>query len=83
MIAVEFPQANCILAKDQPEYDPLPVHIDVVDPARPMTCCFQLNKEEIDEIVKTGKIWFTQLTFGQLFHPISMSTQNPFIKDQN
>lgn len=36
-----------------------------------MTCCFQLNKEEIDEIIRTGVLWHTQ-------QAISMSTQNPF-----
>jgi hypothetical protein len=43
-----------------------------------MTACFELNKEEIDEIVRTGRIWHTQYTFGSTFQPIRMSTQNPF-----
>lgn len=41
-------------------------------------CCFELNKEEIDEIIRTGKIWHIQCTFWGAFQPISMSTQNPF-----
>lgn len=45
-----------------------------------MTCCFELNREEIDEIVRTGKLWHTQQVFGGSFQPISMSTQNPFIE---
>lgn len=40
--------------------------------------CFELNKEEIDEIVRTGRIFFTTLTFWQPYQPINMSTQNPF-----
>lgn len=40
--------------------------------------CFELNKEEIDEIVKTGRIFFTTLTFWQPYQPINMSTTNPF-----
>ena len=47
-----------------------------------ITCCFQLNKEEIEEIVRTGKIWHTQMLFGSNFQPIIMSTQNPF-KDES
>lgn len=44
-----------------------------------MTACFQLNKEEIDEIVASGgKLWYTQCLFGNNFQPVSMSTQNPF-----
>jgi hypothetical protein len=78
MISVEFPQVNCALAKDQEEYETLHVFVDTTIPERPMTACFQLNKEEIDEIVRTGKLWYTQYTFGHLFQPVSMSTQNPF-----
>ena len=47
-----------------------------------MTACFELNKEEIDEIIRTGKIWHTQMLFGANFQPIIMSTQNPF-KDES
>lgn len=43
-----------------------------------MTACFKLNKEEIEEIVRTGKLWHTQMLFGANFQPILMSTQNPF-----
>lgn len=43
-----------------------------------MTACFQLNKEEIDEIVKTGKVWYTQMLFGNNFQPVVLSTENPF-----
>lgn len=46
-----------------------------------MTCCFELNKEEIEEIVKTGKLWHTQYLFGKSFQPINMSSQNPFEND--
>lgn len=93
MRAVKFDQANVNLAEGQDEYETLPIYavIDedgnprrnkdggLFDPQGEMTCCFELNKEEIDEIVRTGKIWHTQLTFWQPFQPISMSTQNPFI----
>lgn len=44
-------------------------------------CCFELNKEEIDEIILTGKVWLTQCTFWNPFQPINMTTQNPFIKE--
>ena len=96
MIAIDFPQRNLELAKDQPEYETLPVYCEMKEitmPNRPgdpqnalmtrsvpwsMTACFQLNKEEIDEIVRTGCLWYTQHLFGNNFQPISMSTQNPF-----
>ena len=82
MKAIEFPQANEILAKDQPQYQPLPVHIDTTDPSTPFTVCFELSDEEINEIVRTRKLWHTQVTFGQRFHPIMMTTQNPFVNQE-
>jgi hypothetical protein len=48
-----------------------------------MTACFELNKEEIDEIVRTGKIWHTQMLFGDQFQPILMTTQNPFVQTKD
>lgn len=80
MKAIEFAQQTAILAKDQPEYQPLPVHIDHGDKMVPMTCCFELSPEEIKEINETGKLWYTQSTFGQPFQPIRMATSNPFRK---
>lgn len=44
-----------------------------------MTACFELNKEEIDEIVATGKLWYRQCLYGGNFQPVMMSTQNPFL----
>lgn len=78
MKAITFPQVTVNLAEDQEQYETLPVHIDLIQPETPVTCCFELSREEIDEIVRTGKIWHTQWTFGNLFQPIRMSTQNPF-----
>lgn len=80
MISIEFPQANIPLAKDQPEYETLYVHVDPNDPTLSMTACFELSDEEIVELVKTRKLWYTQLTFGQPFQPVRMSTQNPFVQ---
>lgn len=78
MEAIEFPEQTLVLAKDQPEYTPLPVHISD-DNTKAMTCCMKLSPEELEEMNRTGVLWLTQLTFGQHFHPIRMSTINPFI----
>jgi hypothetical protein len=79
MDAIEFPEVNVILAKDQPEYVPLPVFVDGRDEMKPVTACFKLTPEELEEINRTGVLWYTQCTFGNAFHPVRMSTQNPFI----
>ena len=43
-----------------------------------MTACFELTEEEKAEIAATGKLWYTQITFGKPFQPVRLSTQNPF-----
>lgn len=78
MKAVEFEGVNIVLGKDQPQYQPLPAMIDTEAEGVPITCCFELSDEELDEIKSTGKIWYTVLSFGQNFYPINMSTKKPF-----
>lgn len=81
MLAIEFPEQTHVLAKDQPQYTPLPVHINTNDESVPMTACFQLSPEELAEVnANGGKFFFTQLTFGNAFQPIRMSVSNPFIQ---
>lgn len=78
MKAVPFEGHNVILAKDQPQYQQLPVLHEKNREGQPMTACFQLEQYEIDQLNKTGLLWTTQWTFGQPFQPISMSTACPF-----
>jgi len=78
MKAVPFEGHNTILAKDQPQYQQLPVLHEKDREGQPMTACFQLEQHEIDQLNKTGLLWSTQWTFGQPFQPISMSTACPF-----
>ena len=78
MKSVDFPQANIALAKDQPQYQTLYVYCNRESPQVPMTMCFELSQEEVNEIVRTGKLYFTQITFGKPFSPINMSVLSPF-----
>ena len=72
MKASKFPGHNVIVAKDQPEYQQLPAYHNKDNGT--LTFCFELTKEEIDEVVSTGKIWFQQLTFNRPMNPIRLST---------
>jgi hypothetical protein len=94
MQPIEFSQQTTILAKNQPQYTPLPVHIKYEEREVPhpnfkgvttkanipweLTACFELSPEEIGEICRTGKVWYAQCVFGNQFQPIRLSTQNPF-----
>jgi hypothetical protein len=92
---VEFPQVTSILAKNQPEYTPIPVHckkkIGVFTASNgekfnkefvnAMICCLELTDEQIAELVKTKRIWYQQLLFGNNFQPMFLSTKDPFIEE--
>jgi hypothetical protein len=64
---VEFPEQMVVLAKDQPQYQPLPIHVGEQATA---TSCWRLSVDELAEIQRTGVIWIQVITFGQGFHPI-------------
>jgi hypothetical protein len=78
MLPIEFPQQTDVLAKDQPQYQPLPVHVGSRENGFPMTACFELTDAEIAEMIATRKLWYTQTTFGRPFQPVYLSTHNPF-----
>jgi hypothetical protein len=90
MKSVKFPEVNLALAEEQVEYETLHVYVEpkiVPHPTVPgkevtiaysMTSCFELTDAEIEEIVKTRKVWHRQMTFGNQFQPILMTTQDPF-----
>lgn len=76
MEPVEFPQQTMVLAKDQPQYTPLPVHVDKHSGA----CIgrFRLSDEERAAIANGADIWLWQYTFGRPFQPVSLTTDNPW-----
>lgn len=76
MIAVSFPESNAMLARDQGEYEPLPIY-HFGDVEGRVAFCFRLSDAEIAEIVSTRTLWLQQLTFGRRFQPIALSTQRP------
>jgi hypothetical protein len=76
MIPVQFPEANGTLALNQSEYEPIAIYAFHDEQGR-VVCCFRLSDAEIEEIVRTRTLWLQQLTFGQRFQPIGLSTQRP------
>ena len=53
MKPIEFKEQTHIIAKDQPEYLPLPAHINLEDPYGTMTFCWKLSwKEKIKLLFK-------------------------------
>lgn len=76
MKAIPFPEQNTIVAKDQPEYQPLPAkisgHPDVM-----MAVCYKLTFRERIKLFFTGKLWLETLTFHRGVTPIRPSVNEP------
>lgn len=84
MKAVEFPEQTAVLAKDQPEYVPLPVHVGPTKPigfTEEVECvitCWELSDGDLELIKQTKRVWVQMLTFGTPLQPLSVSVEKPF-----
>jgi hypothetical protein len=74
MKPIEFPEHNCVYAKDQPQYLPLPVH-KTEDGV--VTSCWSLSWRERLKILFTGRIWWSVLTFNHPLQPQRPDVDNP------
>lgn len=63
---IDFPGANVVIAKDQPEYLPLPA---LVAGDGTVVSCWRLTPEELAEVQRTGCVYVGQLTFGEPLQP--------------
>ena len=76
MNPIEFPEVNAVLAKNQPQYRPLPVHVDAEGV---VTSCWQLSWRERLTLLFTGIIWWQQMTFGAPLQPQKPDVQRPLM----
>jgi len=65
-------ESEHILAKNQPQYQPLPVLV-TGDEERRMISRWEFTDEERDLIASGGSLLVQQLTFGNLFQPVAFS----------
>lgn len=75
MHPIDFPEQNSVLAKDQPEYQPLPAHR--TDDGEVISC-WSLSWRERLRVLWTGRLWLRQLTFGELMQPQLLEVESPF-----
>lgn len=76
MRLIEFPEQTVVVAKDQPEYEPLPAH-QFGDREGRITCCWELTDDELAELLKTKRIWHTVMTFGGPLQPQLLTVEKP------
>lgn len=75
MKPIEFPGFNITFAKDQPEYLPLPAHINKEEGI--VTTCWNLSFLERIKILLGGKFYIRVLTFNKPLQPILPLVENP------
>jgi hypothetical protein len=56
-----------VIAENQPQYLPLPAHID--DTTGTMTFCWSLSLVERLQVLFSGRVWHQVLTFGKPLQP--------------
>lgn len=76
MKPIEFAEQTVVIAKDQPQYRPLPAH-EYHDQSGRIVCCWQLSWRERLRLVFTGKVWNHILTFGQPLQPHLLEIEKP------
>ncbi len=69
MKAVNFKEANVIFAKDQNEYQKLPAFKENKTKEGKVTTCWELSFFERIQVLFTGKIYLSQLTFNKPLQP--------------
>jgi hypothetical protein len=80
MKLVEFPQQTVVIAKDQPQYIPMPAYQAQDDVTGLNICCWKLSWRERLKLLVTGKIWHRILTFNQPMQPQLLQVHTPFKK---
>lgn len=76
MKAIEFPEQTLIIAKNQPQYIPLPVHARA-DEAGTLVACYEFDEAERAKIAAGGKLWVSVLTFGDKLQPMRLELDKP------
>lgn len=81
MTLISFPEVDVVIAKDQPEYLPLPAHrfTDIPHQGR-IACCWKLGLKERLKLLWTGELWHQVLTFNQPLQPQLLSVDKPDMK---
>jgi len=77
MDLIEFPEQTVVIAKNQPEYLPLPAHRFANDPQGRIAFCWRMTWRERLRVLWTGILWHEVLTFDRPLQPQRLSTDKP------
>lgn len=71
MKPIGFKEQNVVYGADQPEYIPLP---SLRENDTTVTC-WELSKEDLEIINKTGVVWVSQMNFGRPLQPLRVTVE--------
>lgn len=77
MKLIEFPEQTVVIAKDQPEYIPLPAYQYPDSPEGQIVCCWSLTWRERFKVLLSGRIWHSVLTFHKSLQPQLLQVDKP------
>jgi hypothetical protein len=74
MRLTEFPGHTVVLARDQPQFRPMPAHLsqDGI-----VTCCWRLGFLERLRVLLHGEIWHQIMTHRERLQPQSLTVRRP------
>ena len=72
MKAVKFNGVNRVIGENQPQYIPLPVQY-LNDDEGTVISCWELTEEELQELMRTKRIYLQQLTFNSKLQPVRLT----------
>lgn len=75
MYPVEFKEQNCVIAKDQPQYLPLPCH--KTEEGQVISCWKFTFRERLKNFIWKS-LWLSILTFNSPLQPQRPSIDHPF-----
>ena len=74
MKPISFPEQTVVLAKDQPQYLPLPAYMN----ERETVSLWKLSWRERVHIFFTGRLWLRQMNFQRPLQPQRPTLECPF-----
>lgn len=76
MKLIEFPEQTTMIAKNQPQYRPLPAH-RFGDTDGRIAFCWSMSWRERLRVLLTGRIWHQVLTFDHPLQPQLLTVEKP------
>lgn len=73
MKSIKFPGCDFEIGKGQPEYDVLHA-MRVPSNEGEVIICFELTQAEIEDLIRTRKLYYMRWTFGEPFQPMRLTT---------